>query len=132
MDLRLIELGEHMRREALDAKPEDAEARAAHRLQALHRHRVNTVVLMNCSGLRYDSALFGRAMPATAAAPGGPGERKDVILEDDGAHARMGGDDALDHAQAFVGREPRDRGHIAWRDAENLWPNRTCRPSGNS
>src|SRR5450756_323386 len=43
VDLRLVEFFEHPLREALDAEPEDAEARAPHGRQALLRHGIDAV-----------------------------------------------------------------------------------------
>ena len=37
------------------------------------------------------------------------GEHENVVLKDDGAHARMGRDDAFDHLQAFIGVQARNR-----------------------
>ena len=116
VDLRLVEFGEHVAREVLDAESEHAEARAPHRVEPLGRHGVDPIgadelqgLRQRAAGLRGDDRLAERQDALVLR------EHEDVVLEDDGAHARVRADDALEHLHAFLGVESRDARDAALR-----------------
>ena len=78
-------------------------------------------VLMNCNCagirpllLRRNDSLAQRQDPPVAR------EGEDIVLKDDRARARMRRDDPLDHGQAFVGFQARDRCDTALRLVQEI------------
>src|SRR5687768_2279162 len=111
MDLPLVELLQHVGREALDTEAQHAKSGALHGAQPLRRHRIDAIradelqISWNVAArLRCDDA-FAEWQNALVLR-----EDEDVVLKDDRADARMSGDDALNHREALIGFESRDSG----------------------
>src|SRR5258708_23603560 len=109
MDLRLVELSEHILRKALNAEAQHAKPSPTHGRQPLSGHGIDTIRADELQMRWNPSALFrGNDSLAqrqdSVVAP----EGENVVLKDDGAYARMRRDDALDHGQTFVRFEARN------------------------
>src|SRR4029077_13450863 len=112
--LRLVEFGEYLAREALDAKAQYTEPGAAHGSEALGGHGVDAVGADELQLTRQRAAFLGGkdglAQLQDAAVLG---EDEDIVLENDRAHCWVRADDAFEHPHAVGRIEARDAGDAA-------------------
>src|SRR5438477_1966168 len=109
VNMGFVEFAEHVVREVLDPETEHAEAGLPHGRQPLGRHGVDTVGTDELQLARQCASVFGGNDRLTQR-QNAPvlREYEDIILEDDGAHARVRTHDTLQHLYTFFCIEPRN------------------------